>query len=175
MGSLPKRSPRTRWAPALSLALGVSLCVAGPSLLAGGELAAVAHAQEKPAAPKKVNAELIVLHATNDGKGIDPSIGSMPQLKKPPFSAYDTYKLLSKSELALEMGKAKTESLPNSQDLSVVYKEKKGQRYVLNAVVKKGSSNTLEVSVMAKSNEVFFVAGPKHGSGILVIGIKVKP
>jgi len=161
---------------ARGVALALAFAVIGPSLLpTDSALSAVAHAQQKPASPQKVNAEFVVLHATNEGKGIDPKIGNLPQLKKPPFSAYDTYKLLSEASVALELGQAKTQSLQNSQNLSVTYKEKTGERYVVNAVVKKGSSTTLDLSVKAKSNEVFFVAGPKHGAGILVIGIKIKP
>src|SRR4051794_30970204 len=82
---------------------------AGAVVLARVCRAGVAFAQ----APSTVSALIMVMHATqSDGGGsIDPGIGNMPQLKKPPFSAYNTYKLLDKKVLPLEKGKPVTHSL----------------------------------------------------------------
>ena len=71
----------------------------GIFLAAGVSLApvpSVALAEEKAApnaAEAAVSAELVVLHGTNDGSGIDPKIGKMSELSKPPFSSYNSYKL----------------------------------------------------------------------------------
>ena len=48
---------------------------------------------EPQAATERGEAEVIVLHALNDGKGIDPKIGKMPQLRQPPFSSYSSSQL----------------------------------------------------------------------------------
>ena len=56
---------------------------------------------EKRPAEVELATEVMVLHATNSGKGIDSAIGKMPELKKPPFSSYDSYALLSKTRLPL--------------------------------------------------------------------------
>ncbi|MGC4092422.1 MAG: hypothetical protein QM756_32005 [Polyangiaceae bacterium] len=65
------------------------------------------------AAPVAFAAEVLVLHATNSQKGIDPRIGAMPELKKPPFSSYDSYELLDRARLPLEPKLPKTLKLPN--------------------------------------------------------------
>src|SRR5262245_51267413 len=60
--------------------------------------------------------DVMVLHATNGGKGIDPRIGNMPELKKPPFSSYDSYELLEKKRLPLDKNE-QTMNLPNRRIL----------------------------------------------------------
>ena len=62
-------------------------------------------------------AEILVLHATNEKKGIDRRIGEMPELTKPPFSSYDSYTLVDRGRLPLEKGVPKTFVLPNRRVL----------------------------------------------------------
>lgn len=149
--------------------------------------AQVAGAQEPSPSPPasqaaSVSAELTVMHATNDGAGIDPKIGKMPELGKPPFSAYNSYKLLDRVRVNLAKGAPSSHTLPNQSALNVVLKEvveqkKKGdpKRYVVTASIKKAGGNTLLplLEVNAKSGETFFVAGQSYKGGVLVIGIKV--
>jgi hypothetical protein len=171
---------RTKWTHAwvlAALSLGSSM---GPTL---------AHAdapgfprpvplQQPAAAP--VRAEIIVLYATNEAKGsIDPKIGKMPQLEKPPFSAYNTYRLLDKSELALDKGGPKDKKLADDSTLFVTLKDlqkvKDETKYVVSASIKKpeGKSVLPLLEVTAKAGEIFFVAGQKYKDGVLVIGIRV--
>src|SRR6478609_9678788 len=99
-------------------------------ILAGLGLAAVlgpvtAHAdapekaKDPPAAPaaRAYSTELLVLHATNAKKGIDPRIGDMPELKKIPFSSYDSYELVQKVKVPLKKDEPKTFDLPNGRVL----------------------------------------------------------
>jgi hypothetical protein len=162
---------------ALSLALGL-----GSSSAVGqdkGEAADPAQAKTDEAG---VPAEIIILHATNDGSGIDPKIGKMPELGKPPFSSYNSYKLLDRVKVNVGKGKSATTKLPNERVLQVSLKDivagkKKddAKKYVVGASIQKPGGNAflplLEVS--AKAGETFFVAGQTHKGGILVIGIKL--
>lgn len=134
--------------------------------------------QQPATAP--VRAEIIVLYATNEAKGsIDPKIGKMPQLEKPPFSAYNTYRLLDKSELQLEKGSSKDKKLADDSTLFVtlkdVQKSKTETKYVVSASIKKeeGKSVLPLLEVTAQAGEIFFVAGQKYKDGVLVIGIRV--
>lgn len=135
-----------------------------------------------PAAPA-TQAEVIVLHATNTDAGIDPKIGKMPELAKPPFSAYSSYKLLDRAQIALTKGQATTTKLPNGSELMVTMKDelapaKKGEpkKYLVSASIRKdgGSSFLPLLEVNAKPGDTFFVAGQKYKGGILVIGIKIQ-
>jgi hypothetical protein len=136
---------------------------------------------DKPSADK-ARAEIIVLHATNDKKGIDPKIGRMPELAKPPFSSYDSYRLLDRAEIDLAKGQAASKKLPDDGQLAVTLgeiaqPEKKGDpvRYGVGASIKKPGGKTFlpGVTVSAKKGEYFFVAGQTYDKGILVIGIKI--
>ena len=165
--------------------LGI-LLAAGVSL---APICSVAHAETaapaKPAqAEAAVSTELVVLHGTNDGTGIDPKIGQMPELGKPPFSSYNSYKLLERSTASSSKSQASTTKLPNGAILQVALKDvvepkKKGEakRFIMSASVKKaGGKDFLPLlEVNAKAGETFFVAGQNYKGGVLVIGIKVNP
>ncbi len=128
--------------------------------------------------------EIVILHATNSGEGIDPKIGNMPELGKPPFSSYNSYKLLDRVKLGLNKGKTETLKLPNTRELMVSLKDilppkKKDElkKYVLSASIQKPGGNAVLplLEVNAKAGDTFFVAGQAHKGGMLVIGIKVAP
>lgn len=167
--------PRRR---VLSLALvtaGLSLASALPAIAA----TPVDGSAPAPAAAT-VNAEVMVLHATQvAGAGsIDPQIGNLPQLKKPPFSAYNTYKLLDKKSLALVKGAPSNTTLANQRVLQVTFEDLlPDKRYKVAAAINQpgGPSFLKLLEVSASPNETFFVAGQSYQGGILVIGITVKP
>ena len=168
----------TRLFLAITAALGVTL--------AAGSGGALADEPGKPAevAPAEVAVEIVILHATNDGTGIDPKIGKMPALGQPPFSSYNSYKLLDRVKLPLTKGKSSTTKLPTGRDLMVALKDiieptKKGEprRYLVTASIQKPDGNTFLplLEVNAKPGEPFFVAGQTYKGGTVVIGIKVNP
>jgi hypothetical protein len=163
------------------IAVAAALCAGlGPG-------SSIAIAQDKADAPvqeEAMAAEVIILHATNDGTGIDPKIGKMPELGKPPFSSYNSYKLLDRSKLSITKSKSGTSKLPNDRVLQVSLKDivagkKKDEpkKYVVSASIQKPGGNAFLplLEVNAKAGETFFVAGQTHKGGILVIGIKVAP
>jgi hypothetical protein len=122
----------------------------------------------------------LVLHATNSDAGIDPGIGRMRQLSQPPFSAYNSYRLIARNAITLTPDKPDTTRLPNGRVLKTSLVEAlPNQRYRVSASINRpktdgGASEFLPlVEVTAKSGELFFVAGQSYEGGILVIGIKV--
>lgn len=155
--------------------------------LALGVGAPIAQAQDTGAPaqqpnPSAVMAELVILHATNDGSGIDPKIGKMPELGKPPFSSYNSYKLLERVKLSLDKGKQTTTKLPNDRVMGVTLKDilqanKKGEssKYVISASIQKpgGTAFLPLLEVNAKAGETFFVAGQTYKGGVLVLGLKI--
>jgi hypothetical protein len=168
----------------MRLALYGLLLAAGLTFIPGPS---VANAQDAPApaqAAAAVSAEVIVLHATNDGSGIDPKIGKMAELGKPPFSSYNSYKLLDRSKMSIDKASPTKIKLPNDGVLMVSLKDvinpkKKDEqkRYVIGASIQKPGGNSFLplLEVNAKAGETFFVAGQNHKGGVLVIGIKVNP
>jgi len=128
----------------------------------------------------KVPVEVLVLHATNTDGGIDPRIGSMPQLKKPPFSAYNTYKLIARNAITLTQSQPASTTLPNKRTLrTALTGVLPNDRYRISTSISQpspdaGTHNFLPLlEVTAKSGETFFVAGQSYQGGILVVGIRV--
>lgn len=169
----------------MRLALYGLLLAAGLTFIPGPS---VANAQDAnapaQAAASTVSAEVIVLHATNDGSGIDPKIGKMAELGKPPFSSYNSYKLLDRSKMSIDKASPTKIKLPNDgvlmvslKDVILPKKKDEQKRYVIGASIQKPGGNSFLplLEVNAKAGETFFVAGQNHKGGVLVIGIKVNP
>lgn len=167
---------------AIGAALALSLF--GPAALAQPQPEDPPSHQQAQAAGQ---ADVLVLHATNEGKGIGDKIKKLPyqlpQLSKPPLSAYDTYVLLSNSQLPLKQNESKSLTLPGDSTLKLKLEDVKAPskpegktRYVLRtSVTKAGGKKLTDVKVTAQPKVFFFVAGPAYKNGVLVIGIRVLP
>ena len=121
-------------------------------------------------------AEVLVLHATNSDKGIDPRIGNMPELKKPPFSAYKSYALLRRVKLPLKKDEPKTHALPNGRVLKTKLLDVLPDDTVrISASINQPEGKTFLplLEVKAKVGQAFIVAGQSYKQGILVLVIRV--
>jgi hypothetical protein len=165
-----------------SFVAAVGLCLA--ALAPGAALAEPIRpfsgdaAELQSPAEDTINVELLVLHATNDGKGIDKGLEDMPELKRPPFSSYNSYKVLKREKVALKMGSSDKRKLPNDRQLLMSYKAKKAEKHTISVAIQKpnGGEDYLPVlEVNGRKGERFFVAGQAYQGGILVIGLKILP
>lgn len=162
--------------------LGLAGCLTLSSVAIGADAVTQPRALDDKAADKpeeaksKYSTEVLVLHATNSGKGIDKRIGEMPQLKKPPFSSYDSYELLVKQMLPLIKGHPETMELPNKRVLRTELLEllPKGYLKLGAAINQPGGKDFLPLlEVKAKAGQSFIVAGQSYKGGILVLVIRV--
>lgn len=152
----------------------------GTRPLGGGATSASASSSASAPAPAALNADVLVMHATNRGGGIDPRVKHLSaQLTKPPFSAYDTYKLLIDKRLPTPLGGGGELALPDGRTLRVTYKgladSRSEPRYKVVATISdpKGKDFLPLLEVAAKLGEPFFVAGQSFDKGILVLAIKM--
>ncbi len=167
---------------ALSLALPsiAGVAQAKPPVAADGDKKDKPGAPSKPDTPKddeksSFAVEVTVLHATNSKKGIDQRIGDMPELKKPPFSSYDSYELLSKVRLPLSKGESKTLKLPNGRVLQTKLLDILPKDYFrISASINKPGGKTFLplLEVKAHIGQVFMVAGQSYKHGILVLVLR---
>ena len=132
------------------------------------------------AANDSASAEILVMHATQiSGAGsIDPKIGTMPQLQKPPFSAYNTYKLVDKKTLPLAKGTPATYPMVNGRTLQVTLLDVTSDNrfHVTTAINQPGGEAYLKLlEVTASPNEPFFVGGQTYQGGSLVLALTMKP
>jgi hypothetical protein len=120
--------------------------------------------------------EVMVLHATNGEKGIDPRIGDMKELGRPPFSSYKSYELLQKVRLPLKKDDPKTFELPNARVLQTKLIEilPEGSVRISASINQPGGKTFLPLlEVKAKVGQPFIVAGQSYKGGILVLVIRV--
>lgn len=181
---LPLPSVRGRRRPqmkATAVAFSLILLASTPALGEPGPARTTRPAPHAPSdgdrkAEASFAAEVLVLHATNTQKGIDARIGSMPELKKPPFSSYDSYELLDRARLTLDRQSPKTLKLANGRVLETRLVEVLGKDLVrLSASINQpGGKEFLPLlEVKAKVGQAFIVAGQRYKQGILVLVLRV--
>jgi hypothetical protein len=130
-----------------------------------------------------VTADVLMLHGTNDGSGIDPKIGKMSELGAPPFSSYNSYKQLDRATLSLTKGAATTTKLPNGRVLMVTLKEvtppkKKDEpkKYTISTSIESPAGGKVFlplVEVNTTPGSWIVLAGQSYKGGMLAIGIKI--
>lgn len=164
------------------LALGAS--VVSTSVVSAAPTAPRSSGSSAPPAPRvppppppqqPFAVELLVLHATNTKRGIDPRLKDLPELSEPPFSSYDSYALLERARVPLEQATPKPRRLPNGRMLAVRLVEAGADFVRLAASINQpGGKDFLPLlEVKAKVGERFIVAGQSYKSGILVLVFKV--
>ena len=124
------------------------------------------------AAPAEV---LVVLAKEAPGK-IDPRLKDLPALRRAPFNAFRSMKILSRKMLRLVKGKDATVDLPNGRrvKLALVQKMSDGRFRVKVAINRPKKNDYLPLlQVVAAPGDPFFVAGQGHKGGTLVIGVRV--
>jgi len=130
----------------------------------------------RPGAEQPLLAEVLILHATNEQKGIDPRIGKLPELGKSPFSNYDSYQVLDRARLPLKKDAPQNLKLPNGRTLQVRLLDELGPDSVrLSASINRPSGKEFLplLEVKAHVGQAFIVAGQSHKKGILVLVIRV--
>ncbi|HVY47555.1 MAG TPA: hypothetical protein VHB21_16815 [Minicystis sp.] len=170
--------------------IAAALALAAPSVVASHVALAASARDDAPRsgphqrqdAPAPVSAELVLLHGTNSGTGIDPRVGKIPALTKPPFSAYDSYDLLKREALPLLPNRPATTKLPNKGDLVITYsgpvhgRKTGAKKYVVDLSIQRHGAAILPLlKVNATPGEMLFAAVPGFRGGVLVIGLKVVP
>ena len=147
-----------------------------PSANPSGSGSAAPAAPHKPEAEQPLLAEVLILHATNDKKGIDARIGKLPELGKAPFSTYDSYEVLDRARLPLKKDDPQNLKLPNGRTLQVgLLEEPQRDSVRLSASINRpdGKDFLPLLEVKARPGQAFIVAGQSYKKGILVLVIRV--
>jgi hypothetical protein len=118
----------------------------------------------------------MTLQATSkpSGAGIDPQVGDPTALKKPPFSAYNSYSFLSRSTSTISKQTPASIALPNGGTLQPSLKDSlPGNQFRIAATLKQpgGAGFAPLAEVTATAGAPLFVAGPGFQGGILVFRI----
>ena len=147
-----------------------------PNAGSSGNATPSAPHKDKPPAEQPLSAEVLILHATNDKKGIDARIGKLPELGKAPFSTYDSYEVLDRARLLLKKDDPQNLKLPNGRTLQVgLLDEPQRDSVRLSASINRpnGKEFLPLLEVKAHVGQAFIVAGQSYKKGILVLVIRV--
>lgn len=125
-----------------------------------------------------LNIEVMVIEAKETGEQVDPELRSISALSRAPFSAYKSMRILGRQTSPAPLSNVQ---LPNGQrmDVSVLETiEERGntQAYRVGVVIKSADQSTeilRKLRIIASKSEYFFIAGQRHGDGIIIIGVRV--
>ncbi|MEI7894399.1 MAG: hypothetical protein WCI05_14990 [Myxococcales bacterium] len=133
-------------------------------------LFAQAHAEAK----KPQGTVLVLLGSKTDAGAIDPKIGILPQLNRPPLNTYNTYRLLGRGDGPLETGRPLTVSVAGGARCALSLLETKEQRFHFRAEIA-APNNESRIDVTTGPGEYVFIGGKTFGDGALFCGFQVKP
>jgi hypothetical protein len=153
------------------IAVSLFLAAAPNWMAEAPALAGIADPSPPPAA--SVQAEVMLIQASNDGDGgIDSRIGKLPK-----FGDFKTYHLLSRSNVTMQRSAPATTRLPNGRVLQMSLKDVKNSRYIIDASINQPDGTTFLplVEVRATVDVPVFFAGQTYQQGMLIVGIKILP
>ena len=133
---------------------------------------------DRASTTSSVPAEVLVVLAKEEPGKIDPQLEKLTALRRPPFNAFRSMKILSRPKLKLIPGKDALVSLPNGRrmKLTLLRVMPDGRYKVKVAINRPDKSDYLPLlQVVASAGDPFFVAGQTYQGGTLVVGVIVDP
>lgn len=125
---------------------------------------------------QETRGEVLVVLAKEEAGTIDPALANVAALRKPPFNAFRSMKVLSRPPLRLNGNTPVEISLPNGRRLRLVLEQTlpDGRFRVRVSINRPNQTDYLPLlQVIASPGEPFFVAGQSHEGGTLVVGISL--
>lgn len=141
------------------------------ALLATLAAAPLAHAEDK------ASCTVLEIEASNSGKGIDKALQPLAKkLKKPPFSAWKSFKLLKRHQRNVVRMKAFTLKLVNKGKMSLLYRDASGSahnktrlRLSLTLDDAKGKRK-LDLTIKLDSGDYYLIGGdPLKDGGTYIL------
>ncbi len=127
-------------------------------------------------AQEPVRAEVLIVLAKEEAGSVDRELAEIPALRRPPFNAFRTMRVLSRPRLELVPGRDADIRLPNGRRLRIqLQRVMPDGRYQMRVSINRPDERDYLplLQVVAAPGDPFFVAGQGHEGGTLVIGIRV--
>ena len=134
--------------------------------------------QSSASAQKPVLAEVLVVLAKEDAGTVDPKLADLPALRRAPFNAFRSMKILSRPRLRLIKGKDEVIDLPNGRRVKLkLIRIMPDGRYRMKVSINRPTKTDYLplLQVIASPGDPFFVAGQAYKGGTLVVGVRVDP
>lgn len=123
-----------------------------------------------------VTANIITVLASEDAGQIDPTLADMAALRRAPFNAFRSMRVLDRSQVQLRVRQPEEITLPNGRRMRIRLQQiMPDGRYRVRVSIKREQGNNYLplLQVVASPGDPFFVAGQAHDGGTLVLGISV--
>jgi hypothetical protein len=155
--------------------------VAGPLFVAAALFATtlvVPSLVDRPVAEAQaaIGGEVLVVLAKEGEGEIDADLRDVPALRRPPFNAFRSMRVLSRPRVQLRQGRAEEVRLPNGRRVQIMLQQvlPDGRFRVRVSINRPDENDYLPLlTVVASPGDPFFVAGQRHDGGTLVIGVRI--
>jgi hypothetical protein len=135
-------------------------------LLCALGLLAAAVAWAGPPSPAKIEAEVMVVRASNDGNAVDPALAEVIASFAKEHFAFTSYKLLSSKRMTLEQGKPVEVSVASHSKLMLTLNSVKDGKAKVTAAVENGPSVSYE---LGRQGRLLINAGHVQNSELFVM------
>ncbi|MDD5306931.1 MAG: hypothetical protein PHU25_06370 [Deltaproteobacteria bacterium] len=123
-------------------------------------------------AGEQVKCELLTIEASSGGQGIDAALAAHAAiLRKPPFSAFNTFRLLKRQDYDLTPLTPVVLTLPQALGGSLLYNRMEEGRFNLTLTINRQGGAPVIINTKASPGRPFFAAGFETGTGTLIFGV----
>jgi len=123
------------------------------------------------AAPRAAQAQtthlsIQVILASNGGGGMDGALSGISSQLRSRFGQYSDFRLMGNHTMSINQGSAQSLGLPNGETMTISFLGMSGSSYRIQVSLPGGGT-----TVTAPAGGIFFVAGPRYQSGIIIVAI----
>jgi len=126
----------------------------------------------KAAAASKVQANIMVVHASEDGSYIDPKLKNLERHLQ--HLKYSSYRVMTQESLELSQDSDKNVDVEGGWDVNITLLSTSGDKARFRVRVSSKKGNLADITIAVARGRTFVVSGPKYNGGILLIPITAK-
>jgi hypothetical protein len=126
-------------------------------------------AKSKKPPGKRVNVQILVVHATPGNPHMDPALRRWARQMS--HLRYDNFKVLERYAADLVPERPKSFTVSGGRVVTVTLLKRDPQRARLRIQMYRKNQKLVDTTVAVARDGTFIVAGPRHGEGILVLPI----
>ncbi len=163
----------TKWARAslLPVMMAFAMGAALPDTAFAQERRAAPGAPAKAPVPNRIAVEVMVVHATQNAKAVDPKLKDvMRQLR---FTNFKGFELLQEHDATLTDGGDTSVSVEGGRKLRVRLLSHNGSQAKVQIRMMKDGNKILDTTVSIRRGMTFLIGGPNYRGGKLILPITV--
>ena len=124
------------------------------------------------AAKDTVRCEVLTIEASNSGHGIDPALRAHSAIfGKPPFSAFNSFRLVQRQALDVALGAPAQLTLPQPFSGSLGFNGEQQGKLNLSLTLARSQAQPIVINGKASPGAPFFAAGFRSATGTWIFGV----